>query len=96
MTRTVKVITVRLRGVYCCGIFSLTLITLTACAIYMAVFKILKSSHHQYDCFLTVDLVVILTLAFDIQTRTSFLEYQKQVIFNMTLFEGGSRSQTNI
>jgi hypothetical protein len=31
-------------------------------------------------------LVVILTLAFGIQTRMSFLEYEKQVIFNMTLF----------
>ena len=31
--------------------------------------------------FLTVDLVVILTLAFGFQTKTSFLEYLKQVIF---------------
>ena len=40
--------------------FGLTVIPLTVCVIYMAVFWILKSSHHhQYDCFLTVDLVVI-------------------------------------
>jgi hypothetical protein len=33
----------------------------------------------------------MLTLAFGIQTKTSFLEYEKQVIFNMTLFEGEGR-----
>ena len=41
-------------------------------------FLILKSSHHQYDLFfLTVDprCHIDLTLAFGIQTKTSFSEY---------------------
>ena len=39
----------------------------------MSVFSIPKSSHLQYDCFLTENLAVILTLVFGIQNKTTFL-----------------------
>jgi hypothetical protein len=44
--------------------------------------------------FLTVDLVVILTLTVVFKLKTSFLGYEKQVIFNMMLLGGRPRCQT--
>ena len=43
-------------------------------------------NHLQYDYFVTVGIVVILKLPFGIQTKTSFLKYQKQVIFQYNAF----------
>jgi hypothetical protein len=37
---------------------------------------------------------VILTLAFSMQTKTSFWNTKRKSYFNMTLFEGGPRCQT--
>jgi hypothetical protein len=55
--------------------------------VYTAVFEDQNSSHLQYMTVFDGHSLVILTLAFGgIQTKTSFLEYEKQVIFNMTLF----------
>ena len=43
-------------------------------------------SHVQYDCFLTEHLVVISALASGIQTKMSFFEHQKEVIFQYDFF----------
>ena len=60
-----------------------SLITLIARVIYMFFFLISKANHLQNMTFLHGgDLIVTVTLVFDIQTKTKrlFLEYQKQVI----------------
>jgi hypothetical protein len=53
----------------------LTVITLTVGVIYTTVFEYKNQVMFNMTVFLTVDLVVKLTLAFSIQTKTSFLEY---------------------
>jgi hypothetical protein len=54
----------------------------------MAIFEHQNQSHLQNDCFWRWALVVILTLAFGIQTKKVVLECQNQAIFNMTAFDG--------
>ena len=74
---------------------SLTVVKWTVCVIYIAGFEYqVKSS--SIRLFLTVDLVVTLTLAFGIQTKRSFWNTKKQPIFQHDRFEGGSRCQTKI
>jgi hypothetical protein len=65
-------------------IISLTVATLTACNIFTAVFEY----KNRVIFNMTDDLVVILTLAFGIQTNIIILEYQKQVIFQYDAFGG--------
>ena len=55
-------------------ILSLALITLTVCVVYVAVFEYQNQVIFNMTMTIsTVDFVVILTLAFGIQTKTLFL-----------------------
>jgi hypothetical protein len=55
------------------------------CVVYTTVFEY-KNQVVFNVMFLTVGLVVVLTLAFGIQIKTSFLDYEKQVIFQYGAF----------
>jgi hypothetical protein len=67
----------------------------SACVIYMAVFEYQKQVTCNVTFFDWWTLVVKLTLAFGVQTKTLFLKCSKQVLFsNMKLFEGGPRCRT--
>jgi hypothetical protein len=62
----------------------------------VSVFWIPKSSHRQYDCFWRRTSLSYWHLLFVSNRRRRFWNTKSKSFVNMTLFEGGSRCQTNI
>ena len=75
-TGNIRRLSVQNETSYKFAIFSLTLlVALTVYIVYVAVFGYQNHGIFNMTVFLTVDLVVILTLALGIQTKMLFLEY---------------------